>query len=325
TNVNEGPTDVALSASTVDENEPAGTTVGTFSTVDPDTGDSHSYALVNGTGSADNAAFTITGNELRTSAVFDFEAKDSYSIRVRSADENGLFVEEVFIITVANVNEAPAALVLSANTVAENEPAGTPVGTFTTTDPDDGDAHDYTLVPGTGGDDNDSFTINGNELRTAASFDFETKALYTIRVRSTDVEGLFVEETFTIVVEDVDEEPPEQPALRASLVALPDVVRPGDTVTYTLTITNTGNVILTGLDSVTSVAGSFDLPESLLPGASVTASYSYTVLSSDLPGPLENEVTVTATSPGEQTVAVTLKVTTTAEPYRLFLPMVTRF
>src|SRR5690606_18070357 len=150
TNVNEGPTDVALSASTVDENEPAGTTVGTFSTVDPDTGDSHSYALVNGTGSADNAAFTITGNELRTSAVFDFEAKDTYSIRVRSADENGLFVEEVFIITVADVNEAPAALVLSANTVAENEPAGTPVGTFTTTDPDDGDAHDYTLVPGTG-------------------------------------------------------------------------------------------------------------------------------------------------------------------------------
>src|SRR5690606_13563812 len=90
TDVNETPTDIALSASTIAENSAANTVVGTLSSTDPDAGASFTYTLVSGTGDTDNASFTTSGNSLRTSAVFDFETKSSYSIRVRTTDGGGL-------------------------------------------------------------------------------------------------------------------------------------------------------------------------------------------------------------------------------------------
>src|SRR5262249_5169745 len=76
---NNAPTDIALSGTSVAENQPSGTTVGTLSTTDPDSGDSHTYSLVSGPGDTDNASFTIVGNELKTAASFNFEAQSSYS------------------------------------------------------------------------------------------------------------------------------------------------------------------------------------------------------------------------------------------------------
>lgn len=96
--------DINLSASTVQENQPVNTVVGTLSntggTVAP-----HTYTLVAGTGDTDNASFNINGNQLRTSEVFDFETKSSYSIRVRSTDAFGLELEKVFTVTVTDVLE----------------------------------------------------------------------------------------------------------------------------------------------------------------------------------------------------------------------------
>jgi len=207
TNVNEAPTSIALSSSTIAESSPIGTAVGTFSTIDPDTGDTHTYTLVTGTGSTDNASFQIVGNALQTAAAIDFETQATYSIRVRSTDAGGLFIEESFVITVTNVNEAPTAIALDNLTVAEGEPSGTAVGNLSTTDPDVGDVHTYTLVAGTGDDDNASFTISGDTVVTAESFDFETRSSYTIRVRSTDAGGLFTEQTFVISVTNVNEAP----------------------------------------------------------------------------------------------------------------------
>src|SRR5262249_54274021 len=74
------PTDITLSNNSVAENLPAGTVVGNLSTADPTLGDSPSYTLVSGTGSDDNASFQIVGNQLQTSAPFDFETKSSYTI-----------------------------------------------------------------------------------------------------------------------------------------------------------------------------------------------------------------------------------------------------
>ena len=70
----------------VDENEPAGTEVGALSATDPDAGDTHSFALVPGAGSADNGSFEIVGSTLRTGDVLDYETKSSYSVRVRATD-----------------------------------------------------------------------------------------------------------------------------------------------------------------------------------------------------------------------------------------------
>src|SRR5262249_21011380 len=126
---------------------------------------------------------------------------------VRSTDQGGLFFDKVLTIHITNVNEAPTDVAVSPNSVPENQPAGTVVGSFSTSDPDAGNTFTYALVAGAGDDDNASFAIVGGRLTTAATFDFETKASYSIRVSSTDQDGLTVEKVLTINVTNVDEDP----------------------------------------------------------------------------------------------------------------------
>ncbi len=204
---NEAPTDIFLSNTTVAEKRPAGTTVGTFTTADPDSGDTFTYTLVSGAGSTGNGSFTISGDQLKTAASFDYETKDSYSIRARTTDQGGLWYEEAFTITVTDLNEAPTGMSLSPNTVAENQPSGTTVGTLSSVDgePPAG-PFAYALVSGAGSTDNGSFTIAGDQLETTASFDYESKNIYSIRVRSTDQGGLWTEDIFTITISDVNEQ-----------------------------------------------------------------------------------------------------------------------
>ena len=99
---NAAPTEMALSADFVSENQPAGTVVGEFTTVDPDAGDVFSYALVAGAGDTDNASFSLDGGLLRTAVTFDHEAQGSRQIRVRSTDSGNAVVEVAFTIEVRN-------------------------------------------------------------------------------------------------------------------------------------------------------------------------------------------------------------------------------
>ncbi|MHB8132899.1 MAG: DNRLRE domain-containing protein [Anaerolineaceae bacterium] len=205
--VNESPTDIALSSNTVVENSAIDTVVGTLSSSDPDTGNTFTYSLVPGTGDTDNSSFNILDDSLRTSAIFDFETKSSYSIRIRTTDQGGLFYEEAFTITISDVNESPTDIALSSNTVVENSVINTVVGTLSSSDPDAGNTFAYSLVPGTGDTDNSSFNVLDDSLRTSAVFDFETKSSYSVRIRTTDQGGLFYEEVFTITISDVNESP----------------------------------------------------------------------------------------------------------------------
>ncbi|NEU82036.1 Ig-like domain-containing protein [Nostoc sp. UIC 10630] len=107
--VNEAPTDLALSATTVNENVAANTVVGNFSTTDAE-GGNFTYALIPGTGDADNSVFTIVnGNQLQINSSPNFEAKSSYDIRVKTTDAGGLSYEKAIAIGVNDVNEAPTA------------------------------------------------------------------------------------------------------------------------------------------------------------------------------------------------------------------------
>jgi len=110
---NAAPTDIALSNATVAENQAPGTIVGAFSTTDPDAGNTFTYTLVGGTGSTGNGAFSIVGSNLLTAASFNYEAQNSYSVRVRSTDQGGLFVEKAFVIAVTDVNEPPSLAAIS--------------------------------------------------------------------------------------------------------------------------------------------------------------------------------------------------------------------
>ncbi|WP_348240814.1 cadherin repeat domain-containing protein, partial [Salmonella enterica] len=82
--------------------------------------------------------FSIAGNALQTGAIFDYETKNSYSIRVRSTDSGGLFTERDLVISVTDVNEAATRISLSNNVLPENEPAPRFIGTLSTDDPDAG-------------------------------------------------------------------------------------------------------------------------------------------------------------------------------------------
>jgi len=99
------PTNIVLSTATVPENQPSNTTVGAFSTQDPDTGDTFTYALVAGAGDTNNSSFAINGTNLQTAASFNYEAKSSYSVRVRTTDQGVLSYEKPFTITVLDIPE----------------------------------------------------------------------------------------------------------------------------------------------------------------------------------------------------------------------------
>lgn len=99
------PTDIILAPATVSEDQPAGAVVGTLSATDADVGDTSTYTLVGGVGSADNASFQIAGSQLKTAASFDYETRSSYSIRVRATDSGGQYYEKAFTVSVLDLPE----------------------------------------------------------------------------------------------------------------------------------------------------------------------------------------------------------------------------
>lgn len=104
--VNDAPTDILLSNTSIAENSPMGAIVGSLATVDPNSGNTFSYSFVSGQGSEDNSKFNIDGQGVvRVIESFDFEADAEHSIRVRATDQGGLFHEKSIKITVANVVE----------------------------------------------------------------------------------------------------------------------------------------------------------------------------------------------------------------------------
>jgi len=213
--VNEAPTDIALAGTNVTENLAAGTAVGTLGSSDPDAGDTFTYSLFAG----DTSNFQIVGTELQSNTSFDFETKSSYSVTVHTTDAGGLTFEKIFTISVVNANETPTDISLSGNTITENLPIGTAIGSLSSADPDAGDSFTCSLVAG----DTSDFQIVGAELHSNKSFDFETQASYSVTVRTTDAGGLTFDKVFTIAVVDANETPT-------------DIALSGNTITENLPI-----------------------------------------------------------------------------------------
>ena len=200
TNINETPIDFALSSASINENNAAGATIGTFgSVVDSDVGQSYTFSLVAGTGSTDNASFTITGTSLKASGVLNFESKSSYSIRVRVTDNGSptTYFDKVFTITVNDINEAPSDISLSSSSILENNAIDAVIGTLSATDSDIGNSFTYSILPG---GDADSFSISGSSLKASQVFAYDTKSSYSVTVRATDNTGLTYDKSLTISV-----------------------------------------------------------------------------------------------------------------------------
>ncbi len=118
TAANQAPTNISLSKSSLNEAQPIGTLIGTFSTADPDPADSFVYSLVtSGCAGTDNNSFRISGSKLLSNAAFDYEIKRTYQLCVQTDDGHSHKLQKGFVITVLNV---PGAFISFSSTAAED-------------------------------------------------------------------------------------------------------------------------------------------------------------------------------------------------------------
>ena len=216
--VNDAPTDLFLSNSTVDENTDtnSGSTgepfiVGQLSNNDPDIGDTPRYAVIGG---LDQALFQIgglSGDQLiLEDGILDYERQASYEVVLRVSDQFGAFFDKSFLISVQNQNESPTEIFPNDIFIAENTDTtdGVSLGVLSSVDQDLGDQFTYAVVSG---DDAGYFAIGGansDELVIqGALLDFEIKSQYECVVRSTDTLGLFVDQLILVSLIDFNEAP----------------------------------------------------------------------------------------------------------------------
>ena len=225
TDVNEPPqfADDAPTTQTVPENTAAGTNIGSaYTATDPDAGDTLTYSLDDG----DGAAFEIdSSGQIKTKGALDHETKPSYTVTVSVTDNKDATgaadsaVDDTRTVTIAVTNEVEPPTFNDGDagttrTIAENTPAGRPVGDPVSATSEDGVTLTYSL------DDQDgaSFDIGFNgQIKTKADLDYEDRSSYEVTLSVTD--GLddvgttentpTTDDTIdvTITVTDVNEKP----------------------------------------------------------------------------------------------------------------------
>jgi len=193
--VNERPTGIVLSSTSVPENSPKGTLVSNITVVDPDNNgprgswQNHSCRILN----PSNNPFMVNGteNSLVVTGGLNYENKKSYRVYIRCFDSGNppLSVDKIVQIQVTDVNEAPYDITLSNNEVAENAGIVT-VGRLDTADPDNEQSvvqtFSYSIVDPSG---SVPFVIANDVLNTTGSLDYEARTTWSLVIKSVDNKG----------------------------------------------------------------------------------------------------------------------------------------
>ncbi len=209
TEVNDAPTDVILSnvVSSLNENTSTATRIRVADISVTDDGVGTNTLELTG---SDAAFFEIDDNSvyLKAGTVLNFESKASYDVAV-TADDSAVggtpdATSATLSLSIADINEVPTALALSASTVGEYAARETLVGRLTGTDPDSASTLSYSIVDSAGG----RFKIVGEELRVSDGLllDYEQGRSHVVSVRVTDSQGLALTRSFTISVRDINPE-----------------------------------------------------------------------------------------------------------------------
>ena len=142
---------------------------------------------------------------LQSSGVTSNDFTSEVTYKITSEDEE---TSQEYVISVEYGNAPPTDISLSNNTIVEGQPVETVMGVFSTEDQNLNDNHTYTLVSGTGDDDNDKFIIEGSTLKTNEVLDYETQNTFSILVKTDDRnEGTF-EKAFSVYITDLNDESP---------------------------------------------------------------------------------------------------------------------
>ena len=222
--VNDLPS-LSVSSFNVAENAVGGSTIATLLSSDVDANETASFFLFSDL----SGKFEIVGSSLRlkADASLDFESQSVFSLTVRISDSAGDSVNVPVSIQVTNVNEAPLSISLTPELadsatglalVNENLLGGV-VGTLSAIDSDTGNTHVFSV--------NDSrFEVVGNvlKLKNANALDFELTQSLSVTVTATDLGGLKVSKSFTILVGDQD----DLPHVDALQLNLDERIRNGD-------------------------------------------------------------------------------------------------
>ncbi len=98
---NTAPVDIHIAMESNYRNDPAGSLVATLTAVDPEAGDSFTFALVDGQGDMDNHQFAVDGDQLlRATGIEQLPSRVDFSIRLRATDTDGEYIEQSFLIRI---------------------------------------------------------------------------------------------------------------------------------------------------------------------------------------------------------------------------------
>ena len=196
------------------ENSPNGTSVGTIAFSDPESGDSHTFTVLGGTGATAFSVNALTGKiTVADSSQLDYESATSLTLQVQLTDDGTPNLSDTATITINLTDEdefdvGPVTDVDPAtNEIDESATGGETVNITASATDDDATTNGITYSL-----DDDAvgrFLIDGTSgvvsVAAGASFDTETEPTVNVTVRATSEDGSFNTETFTINVNDVDE------------------------------------------------------------------------------------------------------------------------
>ena len=205
--INEDPFALNLGGTlVVEENTTPGAFTSPISVHDDDLGNFHTYSLVPGDSSTNNSNFRINNatDILELTGSLNFEDTSRQYVRIRATDNTGLSTEKAFMLSITDVNEEPQDIILSTNSLPENDIESAAV--VDVIDPDKYSNYSFSKSSGEGDDDNDHFNLVDNQLKPSFPLDYESKNSYKVRLRAFD--GTYDKiKSFTISVTDKNDLP----------------------------------------------------------------------------------------------------------------------
>lgn len=185
---NDPPLAIYLAGNSIKEGMPPGSSVGRLSASDAQDGQAMVYSVKTHEG---KSLFRCNGSVLETSMIFTWypRGKNSYPVRIRAQDNGSppMWREQVFNISVDNVNDPPRSIEISQSWVYENASVGATVGELSAIDDDLGNYRSSNFSWKLLGDNCESFNITGNKVVVKKTLDYDSRKICFIKVVCADL------------------------------------------------------------------------------------------------------------------------------------------
>ncbi|XP_066935500.1 protocadherin Fat 4-like isoform X3 [Clytia hemisphaerica] len=233
--INEAPTNIQLSATTVKEISPKDTIIANITVTDPDNMKTVRQKHVCSLSQSTSSAVMIRNNQLIVKEnTIDYEQLKIIEVKITCQDNGApsLSYTQNSTINVVDVNERPINIRLSSNDINENFVGA--IGDLFTDDHDNVDGHTpqkftYQIM-----DTLSPFAIRNSTLYNKNSFDYEIQKTYKVNIKTTDNgrPPLSLTKEMDIRVIDVNEQPS---SVQLSSITVPENSAKG-TIIGTLTV-----------------------------------------------------------------------------------------